>query len=105
MEITIPLRSISFLLISLSLIAASHSQTTGKPNILWFVIEDMSANFSYYGETAIESTDGKSLGKTDYNFEWNKGTYDSPDWSARKPGQPFFMQVQMRGGKLRGVTR
>ncbi len=40
-------------------------------------------------------------GKTDYNFEWKKGMYDSADWSNRKQGQPFFMQVQLQGGKLR----
>jgi arylsulfatase A-like enzyme len=28
--------------------------------------------------------------------------YDSHDWAGRKPGQPFFMQVQLAGGKLRG---
>lgn len=42
------------------------------------------------------------LGKTDYNFEWNEAMYDSADWSGRKADQPFFMQVQMAGGKLRG---
>ncbi len=30
--------------------------------------------------------------------------YDGPDWSGRKAGQPFFMQVQLQGGKLRGGT-
>lgn len=42
------------------------------------------------------------LGKTDYNFEWEPKIYDGNDWAARKPGQPFFMQVQLSGGKLRG---
>ncbi len=41
------------------------------------------------------------LGKTDYNFEWDPAIYDSHDWAGRKPGQPFFMQVQLHGGKLR----
>ena len=41
------------------------------------------------------------LGKTDYNFEWDRGIYDSQDWAGRAPGQPFFMQVQLHGGKLR----
>lgn len=45
-----------------------------------------------------------SLGKTDYNFEWDVRMYDGHDWSTRKPGQPFFMQVQLPGGKLRGGT-
>jgi arylsulfatase A-like enzyme len=44
------------------------------------------------------------FGKTDYNFEWDRAIYDSPDWAGRKPGQPFFMQVQLAGGKLRGGT-
>ncbi len=41
------------------------------------------------------------LGKTDYNFEWDPAIYDSHDWAGRRPGQPFFMQVQLHGGKLR----
>lgn len=162
-----------------------------KPNILWFVVDDMSANFSCYGETAIQTPHmdrlaregtkftnafvtapvcsacrsalitgmyqtsigahhhrsgrgtvkihlpagvepvpallqragyytcigsglpqvtraGKKgkreggLGKTDYNFEWDAKIYDASDWSGRKAGQPFFMQVQLAGGKLRG---
>ena len=44
------------------------------------------------------------FGKTDYNFEWNKAIYDSHDWSGRSQGQPFFMQVQLHGGKLRGAS-
>ncbi len=47
---------------------------------------------------------GGALGKTDYNFEWDKAIYDSHDWAGRKAGQPFFMQVQLAGGKLRGGT-
>jgi arylsulfatase A-like enzyme len=162
-----------------------------KPNILWFVVDDMSANFSCYGETTIQTPHvdrlaregtkftnafvtapvcsacrsalitgmyqtsigahhhrsgrgalrihlpedvelvpallqqagyytcigsglpqvtraGKKskgdggLGKTDYNFEWDAKVYNASDWSGRKPGQPFFMQVQLGGGKLRG---
>ncbi len=42
-----------------------------------------------------------ALGKTDYNFDWDSPLYDGPDWSTRKDGQPFFMQVQLHGGKLR----
>lgn len=183
MKTLIPARNLSLFIILLLLVTAWHSHAAGRPNILWFVVDDMSANFSCYGETAIvtpvvdqlarEGTkftsafvtapvcspnrsafitgmyqtsigahhhrsgrgelrirlpegmvpipelfqaagyytcignglpDGKNLGKTDYNFEWNKTMYDGPDWAARKPGQPFFMQVQMRGGKLRGGT-
>jgi arylsulfatase A-like enzyme len=45
---------------------------------------------------------GKGLGKTDYNFEWSPEMYDGNDWAGRQPGQPFFMQVQLHGGKHRG---
>jgi arylsulfatase A-like enzyme len=156
-----------------------------RPNVLWFIVDDMSANFSCYGEKLIQTPnvdrlardgvrfahahvtapvcspcrsalitgkyqtsigahhhrsgrgvekihlpapvepvplifqhagyytcigdglldDGKNaLGKTDYNFEWPREMYDGPDWSGRKAGQPFFMQVQLAGGKLRGAA-
>ncbi len=163
-----------------------------RPNILWFIVDDMSANFSCYGEKLINTPhvdrlaaegtrfthafvtapvcspcrsalitgmyqtsigahhhrsgrghlkiqlpkdvvpipqrlqsvgyytcigDGleenlpqakkkrsEALGKTDYNFEWNSTMYDGNDWSGKKEGQPFFMQVQLSGGKLRGGT-
>lgn len=44
----------------------------------------------------------RGIGKTDYNFEWDKSAYDGNDWSGRKKGQPFFAQIQTAGGKLRG---
>ncbi|MBU6180518.1 MAG: sulfatase [Verrucomicrobia bacterium] len=44
---------------------------------------------------------GTGLGKTDYNFETNPAIYDGPDWAGRAADQPFFMQVQLSGGKLR----
>jgi arylsulfatase A-like enzyme len=44
----------------------------------------------------------EALGKTDYNFDWDASMYDSSDWAGRAAGQPFFMQVQLAGGKLRG---
>ena len=163
-----------------------------RPNILWFVVDDMSANFSCYGEKAIETPnvdklaedgllftrayatspvcstfrtalitgmyqnsigahhhrsgrgknkiklpdgvrpipeifqeagyftcigsglknfDFRSLptktgrrGKTDYNFNWDTEIYDSHDWSKRNDNQPFFMQVQLHGGKIRGAA-
>jgi arylsulfatase A-like enzyme len=43
-------------------------------------------------------------GKTDYNFVWDRdAVYDAPDWSGREPGQPFFAQLQLHGGKNRGA--
>ena len=47
--------------------------------------------------------DGRK-GKTDYNFVWDESIYDSHDWQGRAPGQPFFMQVTLPGGKLRGES-
>ena len=163
-----------------------------RPNVLWFVVDDMSANFSCYGEKTIRTPavdqlaeegllftrayatspvcstfrsamitgmyqnsigshhhrsgrgehrirlpkgvrpipelfqkagyftcigsgllrhDYRSLptktqkkGKTDYNFDWDTKIYDSHDWTGRKQQQPFFMQVQLPGGKLRGAS-
>ncbi|MGJ8724090.1 MAG: sulfatase family protein [Roseibacillus sp.] len=155
-----------------------------KPNIVWIIPDDMSAHFSSYGETAIETPhvdrlakrgvkftnavvtapvcstcrsafitgryqtsigahhhrsgrgvekitlpdaiklvpqlfqeagyfttisawpkQGKKLGKTDYNFEWDESVYDGNDWSEREEGQPFFAQIQTPGGKLRGSDK
>jgi arylsulfatase A-like enzyme len=178
------------LLVTLSARAAEPLGPESRPNVLWFVVDDMSANFSCYGETAITTPhvdrlaasgtrfnhafvtapvcsssrsamitgcyqttigshhhrsgrgkhritlpegveplpalmqragyhtcigsglpgiDHRGLplkkdrkGKTDYNFDWDEAIYDSHDWAGRKEGQPFFMQVQLHGGKLRG---
>ena len=43
-------------------------------------------------------------GKTDYNFDWDTKIYDSHDWAKRNDNQPFFMQVQLHGGKIRGAA-
>ena len=159
----------------------SSVQAADRPNIVWIIPDDMSANFSCYGETAIETPNvdrlaargvkftnayvtapvcstcrsalitgmyqtsigahhhrsGRGnnkinlpanvqlipklfqqagyytsitgwpvrqgrLGKTDYNFEWDKSAYDGNDWAEREEGQPFFAQIQTPGGKLRG---
>jgi arylsulfatase A-like enzyme len=184
--------SILPVLLCLVVQARDSSAAENRPNVLWFVVEDMSANLSCYGETRIETPaldrlaaeglrftrayatspvcspfrsalitgmyqttigahhhrsgrgehriqlpegvqaipelfqqagywtcmgsglpglDFRSrpatrvrLGKTDYNFDWNLEMYDSHDWAGRLPGQPFFMQVQLHGGKLRGDT-
>jgi arylsulfatase A-like enzyme len=145
-----------------------------RPNIVWIIVDDMSAHFSCYGEKLIETPhvdrlaregtrfskafvtapvcspcrsamitgmyqttigahhhrSGRGIekirlpdgvtpapvlfqqagyytclggrGKTDYNFEWDAKMYDGKDWPRRKLGQPFFMQVQLHGGKYRG---
>ena len=171
---------------ALVLATLSHVALCGaespRPNILWIIVDDMSANFSSYGETLIETPhvdrlasdgvrftnayvtapvcspnrsafitgmyqtsigahqhrsgrgklkihlpdgvrpvpklfqeagyysaitrwpdrDRNTLGKTDYNFEWDRAMYDGPDWSQRESGQPFFAQVHLPGGKHRG---
>lgn len=177
----------------LLIIASSGRSEEARPNILWIIVDDMSANFSCYGEKLIKTPHvdqlaregtlftnafvtapvcspcrsalitgmyqttigahqhrsgrgelkiqlpddihplpilfqqagyytcigsglvsngaavnkkskraGGGLGKTDYNFEWPATMYNGSDWSERKAGQPFFMQVQLSGGKLRG---
>ena len=45
----------------------------------------------------------RKKGKTDYNFECDPRIYDGADWAERKPGQPFFAQIQLQGGKTRDV--
>lgn len=177
------------LLVGLLTVALTKA-AAAPPNILWFVVDDMSANFSCYGETLINTphvdrlaregtrfvnafvtapvcspcrsamitgmyqtsigahhhrsgrgerkihlpegvvpipalfqragyftcigsglpgiderglpTTNERQGKTDYNFQWDAAMYDGHDWKGRQPGQPFFMQVQLPGGKLRG---
>jgi arylsulfatase A-like enzyme len=57
-------------------------------------------DFDYRGETAKLGRPGKA----DYNFDWDKKIYNSDDWSDRAKDQPFFMQVQLHGGKMRGAS-
>ena len=197
MSRSIPVSLTSFLMKRFTLLALALCAVTAsaaeRPNVLWFIVDDMSANFSCYGEKTIETPNvdrlaregtrfahafvsapvcspcrsalitgmyqtsigahhhrsgrgemkielpegvtpvpvlfqkagyftcigsglpgegrgkgkkakGDGFGKTDYNFEWDAKIYDSPDWAGRKSGQPFFMQVQLAGGKLRGGT-
>lgn len=169
------------LLAAMATMLVGTATASDRPNIVWIVVDDMSANFSCYGEKTIPTphvdrmakdgtkftrafvtapvcspcrsalitgcyqttigahhhrsgrgelkitlpgdvvpvpvlfqkagyytcigghgATGEKLGKTDYNFEWPKAMYDGNDWAGRKPGQPFFMQVQLHGGKHRG---
>lgn len=179
-----------FAWIGMLAVGMSTARADSRPNILWFVVDDMSANFGCYGETRIATphvdrlaregtrfsrafvtapvcspcrsalitgmyqtsigahhhrsgrgrlkielpsgivpvpvlfrqagyytcngsglpgvgpngrpNNRSQIGKTDYNFEWDAAMYDSHDWAGRAEGQPFFMQVQLPGGKLRG---
>jgi arylsulfatase A-like enzyme len=173
-------RFLSFVTVGLFVPVAGAADVK-RPNIVWIIVDDMSANFSCYGEKTIQTphvdklaadgtrfskafvtapvcspcrsalitgcyqttigahhhrsgrgelkihlagdvvpipvlfqkagyytcvggfgATGTKLGKTDYNFEWDAKMYDGNDWSGRRPGQPFFMQVQLHGGKHRG---
>ncbi len=168
----------------LGFLTGAQAVETVRPNVLWFIVDDMSPDFSCYGEKLIrtphvdrlaaegtrfsqahvtapvcspcrsalitgmyqtsigshhhrsgrgtlrlklpdpvvpvpvlfqkagyytcigngQTTAAKpnARGKTDYNFDWDPAMYDGSDWSGRREGQPFFMQVQLPGGKLRG---
>ncbi|VGO13516.1 Arylsulfatase [Pontiella desulfatans] len=58
----------------------------------------------YY--TCNSQENPKRYGKEDYNFVYSrKKLYDAPGWSKRANGQPFFAQIQLRGGKLRNVEK
>ncbi|MCY2941326.1 MAG: sulfatase-like hydrolase/transferase, partial [Planctomycetota bacterium] len=42
-----------FLLLSALAISSANAVETNKPNIVWVVVEDMSAHFGCFGEKAI----------------------------------------------------
>ena len=183
---------VSILSVLAALLVGLPARAADRPNVLWFVVDDMSANFSCYGEQTIQTphvdqlareglrltrayatspvcstfrsamitgmyqtsigahhhrsgrgehrvvlpdgvrpvpaifqeagyytcmgsglpgvsasgtpTKTNKLGKTDYNFDWDKSIYDSHDWADCGKDQPFFMQVQLHGGKIRGSS-
>ena len=59
----------------------------------------------YFVTNGAYRADGSlARGKTDYNFEYARDLYDGSDWAGRAEGQPFFAQIQLRGGKRRNQT-
>ncbi|MFM7037241.1 MAG: sulfatase-like hydrolase/transferase [Planctomycetaceae bacterium] len=51
----------------------------------------------------VRASPSVKVAKTDYNFVWNPdAAYDRDHWMKRKDGRPFFVQVQLHGGKHRG---
>ena len=66
----------------------------------WTCIGSGLPGFDHRGNPTVRNTKGK----TDYNFDWDPAMYDSHDWADRSEGQPFFMQVQLNGGKIRGAS-
>lgn len=68
------------------------------------LIPELFQKAGYYTCNTDESFE--RFGKTDYNFEFrNTEIYNGPDWLDREPGQPFFAQIQLRGGKMRNIPR
>jgi arylsulfatase A-like enzyme len=57
----------SILLIFLC-IQTTAAHASNRPNILWFVVDDMSANFSSYGETAIQTPNVDKLAAEGLRF-------------------------------------
>jgi uncharacterized sulfatase len=54
---------------------------------------------TYFKEAGYFCTNGSALdrskpGKEDYNFK-SGNLFDGTDWAQRKPGQPFFSQIQI----------
>ena len=50
-----------------------------------------------YFTTNGQGPESTRWGKADYNFVIDMRTmYDCPDWRKRRPGQPFFAQVQLK---------
>jgi len=54
----------------------------------------------YYVCNGAES-EARIRGKTDYNFNYPISIYEGASYEGAAPGQPFFMQFQLRGGKFR----
>ncbi len=54
-------------------------------------------------EPQLSTEESVAVAKTDYNFEWESSrSYDTAHWARREPGKPFFVQIQLNGGKFRG---
>ena len=58
----------SFLLLPLLLVSLAPDAVAERPNILWIIVDDMSANFSCYGETAIETPHVDAFAKRGTKF-------------------------------------
>lgn len=88
--------------------AHNHRSSRGKEKIHLpenlKTIPELFREAGYYTCNSQEQYDKK--GKEDYNFDYISGQlYDGTDWKDRAAGQPFFAQIQLRGGKLRNVPK
>ncbi len=94
--------------------AHHHRSSRGNLKIVlptkYPTIPELFRNAGYYtcnvAFAGSQPTRFDRFGKEDYNFVYERNQlFDGPDWSGRKAGQPFFAQVQLRGGKLRNVEK
>ncbi len=88
--------------------AHHHRSSRGEEKIYlpegMLTIPELFREAGYYTCNSSEQFDRR--GKEDYNFVYSsEQLYDATDWTERAEGQPFFAQVQLRGGKLRNVPR
>lgn len=88
--------------------AHHHRSSRGEKKIFLpegiVTIPELFRAAGYHACNSTETFDKK--GKEDYNFVYSsEDLYNGIDWSGRSEGQPFFAQVQLRGGKLRNVPR
>lgn len=86
--------------------AHHHRSSRGKHKIHLpegiTTIPELFKEAGYY--TCNGQENPKRAGKEDYNFVYKRqDLYDGSHWSGRAEGQPFFAQIQLRGGKLRNV--
>ena len=56
----------------------------------------------YFTSNSANGLPNSKFAKTDYDFGWDKTDYDGADWAGRRKNQPFFAQIQLKGGKGRG---
>jgi arylsulfatase A-like enzyme len=67
-------------------------------------VPELFRDAGYY--TSNGDASGNRWGKEDYNFAYSRADlYAGSNWSKRKKNQPFFAQFQLRGGKLRNVSK
>lgn len=51
----------------------------------------------YFVSNGYGVATNRKIAKSDFNFQYNsKMLFDGADWSLRKPGQPFFAQIQIK---------
>ncbi len=86
----------------------AHNHRSGRGSLkIWLpgAVEPVPAilrRAGYYVTNGRFGRDGSlAAGKRDYNFEHAADLYDGADWAGRASGQPFFAQIQLRGGKFR----